>query len=190
MKEEKAKLRELYKAKRAQLTSAEVAQFSIEILQQFKLWLSARNDFTYFHLFLPIEKQNEVDTYLIKEYLDANQKKVYTSRINSAGLEMETFLLGIKTVYGEGKLGIPIPIGAEKVESVELQVILVPLLAFDNFGNRIGYGKGYYDIFLKKLDKEVIKIGLSFFLPLEKIPSEAHDIPLDFCITPKKIFTF
>lgn len=190
MKEEKVKLREFYKAKRGQLTSAEKLQYSFEILNQFKIWLSTREDLTHFHLFFPIEKQNEINTYIIKEYLEANQKKVYTSIIKSKSLEMDTFLLSPKTIFEESKMGIPIPIDAEKAGPMVLQVILVPLLAFDKVGNRIGYGKGYYDVFLKKLNPAVVKVGLSYFLPEEKILAEEHDIPLDFCITLEKIFTF
>lgn len=190
MKLEKARLREVYKSKRVQLTSAEKLQYSFEIMNQFKVWLSTKKDFTHFHLFFPIEKQIEINTYIIKEYLEANQKKVYTSIIKSKSLEMDTFLLNPKTIFEEGKMGIPIPVDAEKVEADELQVILVPLLVFDKSGNRIGFGKGYYDVFLKRLNPEVVKVGLSYFLPEEKIPFEEHDIPLDFCITPEKIFTF
>lgn len=190
MKLEKASLREIYKSKRAQLTSAEILQYSFEILNQFKVWVSARENFTHFHLFFPIEKQNEINTYIIKEYLEANQKKIYTSIIKSKSLEMDTFLLNPKTVFEEGKMGIPIPVNAEKVEADELQVILVPLLVFDKAGNRIGLGKGYYDVFLKGLNPEVVKVGLSYFSPEEKIPFEEHDMPLDYCITPEKIFTF
>jgi 5-formyltetrahydrofolate cyclo-ligase len=190
MKEEKARLREVYNAKRAHLTSTRKLQYSFEILNQFKIWLSARKDFTHFHLFFPIERQNEINTYIIKEYLEASHKKVYTSVIKSKNLEMDTFLLSPKTVFEEGKMGIPIPVNSEKVEADYLQVILVPLLVFDKAGNRIGFGKGYYDVFLKGLRPEVVKVGLSYFLPEEKIPFEKHDMPLDYCITPEKIFTF
>lgn len=190
MKEEKTRLRELYKSKRASLTTAEILQYSFEILNQFKAWLSNREDLYHFHLFLPIENQNEVNTFIIKEYLEANQKKVYTSVIRPKRMEMDTFLLSPDTIFEESKMGIPNPIDAEKVEPDCIQVILVPLLVVDKAGNRIGYGKGYYDIFLKNLIPDVIKVGLSYFLPEEKIPEEAHDVPLDFCITPKKLFTF
>lgn len=190
MKDEKARLREYYKGKRAQLSTAEIVQFSFEILNQFKIWLSARQDLNHFHLFLPIEKQNEINTYIIKEYLEGNQKKVYTSRIQPGSFDMDTFLLSPRTIFKESKMGIPIPIDAEKVDTSDLQVILIPLLAFDKAGNRIGYGKGYYDVFLKRLNPEVVKVGLSYFLPEEKIPVEKHDMPLDYCITPEIIFTF
>lgn len=190
MKGEKARLREVYKSKRAHLSSAEKLQYSIEILNQLKVWLSTREDITHFHLFFPIEKQNEIDTYIIKEYLEANQKKVYTSIIKTKSLEMDTFLLNPHTLFEESTMGIPIPVKAEKVDTAALQVVLVPLLVFDETGNRIGFGKGYYDVFLKELNPKVVKVGLSYFLPEEKITPEEHDIPLDFCFTPEKIFTF
>lgn len=190
MKEEKSGLRELYKSKRALLTSADVVQYSFEILHQLKIWLSTRMELDHFHLFLPIENQKEVNTLIIKEYLQANQKKVYTSVIGPKRLEMDTFLLSAETIFEESKMGIPNPVDAEKIDPDCIQVILIPLLVFDIAGNRIGYGKGYYDIFLKKLKPHVIKVGLSYFLPEEKIPSEEHDVPLDFCITPKKLYTF
>ncbi len=190
MKEDKARLRAIYKSRRAQLTSVEKMRFSFEILEQFKIWLSTQKNLTHFHLFLPIQKEKEVDTFIIKEYLEEKKKQVFTSQIKSNSLEMDTFLLSSKTVFKESKMGIPVPIGAEKVDPHVVEVILIPLLAFDILGNRLGYGKGYYDSFLSGLAGGVIKVGLSYFLPEERIPFEAHDIPLDYCITPSKIFTF
>ena len=69
-------------------------------------------------------------------------------------------------------------------------VMLVPLLAYDNQKNRLGYGKGFYDRFLEKCHSKTIFIGLSLFEPEESIPIEKTDVPLNFCITPKNIYTF
>jgi 5-formyltetrahydrofolate cyclo-ligase len=190
MNEAKERFRKIYKAKRAQLTPALRERYSIEILNQFKSWISAHGDYNHFHLFLPIENQNEINTYIIKEFLEVCQKKVYTSKIERGHLKMETYLLDPATKFGEGNFGIPIPLEATKVERSSIEVVLVPLLAYDKVGNRIGYGKGFYDYFLSGLDKFVIKVGLSYFLPEEHLPVDPHDIPLDFCITPKKIITF
>ena len=64
-------------------------------------------------------------------------------------------------------------------------------MAFDGKGNRIGYGKGFYDEFLKNCSKDTLKIGLSFFEAEAAIDGiEPHDIPLDYCVTPEKIYTF
>ena len=70
-------------------------------------------------------------------------------------------------------------------------MVFVPLVAFDELGNRVGYGKGFYDEFLKNCSKDTIKIGLSFFEAEAVISDiELHDVPLDFCVTPGKIYNF
>ena len=67
----------------------------------------------------------------------------------------------------------------------------MPLIIVDKIGNRVGYGKGYYDRFLINCDKKVIKVGLSFFDIIEKIEDTTYnDIRLNYCITPKKIIKF
>jgi 5-formyltetrahydrofolate cyclo-ligase len=71
-----------------------------------------------------------------------------------------------------------------------VQVVLVPLLAYDGKGNRLGFGKGHYDTFLGSLPHSVIKIGLSFFPPEDTLPVEPHDIPLNYCITPEQVWAF
>ena len=64
-------------------------------------------------------------------------------------------------------------------------------MGYDKIGNRVGYGKGFYDNFLVNCKPEVIKIGLSFFNPVYKISGvHTNDIPLDFCVNPKEIINF
>jgi 5-formyltetrahydrofolate cyclo-ligase len=80
--------------------------------------------------------------------------------------------------------GLEVPIS-------KIDVVFVPLLAFDTKGNRAGYGKGFYDNFLSKCKPEVIKVGLSFFEPEDLIADCDHnDVRLDFCVTPLKIYGF
>ena len=189
MREEKERLRKLYKSKRAALSLVEKTQYSFQILHQFKIWVSTRPALTHFHLFLPIVHLHEINTYIIKEFLESSQKKVYTSVIHH-GIEMQTVALDSDTKYEVGKFGVPVPISALEADHEILEVVLVPLLAFDRAGNRIGFGKGYYDVFLSHLRPEVIKLGLSYFSPEEEIPSEAHDKRLDFCLTKDTIFRF
>jgi 5-formyltetrahydrofolate cyclo-ligase len=72
-----------------------------------------------------------------------------------------------------------------------IDLVFIPLLACDLQGNRVGYGKGFYDRFLSKCRYDVKKIGLSFFDPVDKIEDvNVFDIPLDECITPKKTWVF
>lgn len=72
-----------------------------------------------------------------------------------------------------------------------LDAVLVPLIAFDARGFRVGYGKGFYDRFLKTCRADCLKIGLSLFPPVEKIADTADfDVKLDACATPEKIWRF
>ena len=72
-----------------------------------------------------------------------------------------------------------------------MEVIFVPLLAFDKQGDRVGYGGGYYDKFLGDIKNNALKIGLSLFEPIDKILDiEDHDISLDYIITPKRVYNF
>ena len=88
-------------------------------------------------------------------------------------------------------MGIPEPVDGLEVPASKLDVVFVPLLAFDKKGHRVGYGGGFYDRFLKSCKKDVLKIGLSFFLPeLEIEDIHSDDIPLDFCVTPGEVFRF
>ena len=70
-------------------------------------------------------------------------------------------------------------------------MVLTPLLAFDKKGNRVGFGKGYYDKFFSQCRSDVIKIGLSFFEAEDLIDDiNSYDIPLNFCVTPQTVYRF
>ena len=72
-----------------------------------------------------------------------------------------------------------------------IDAVIIPLLAFDEKGNRVGYGAGFYDRFLRNCKTNVTKIGLSFFPPeKEEIETNHFDIKLTHCITPEKIYIF
>ena len=86
-----------------------------------------------------------------------------------------------------GKFGIPEPIELMKIAYKNIDLVLVPGIVFEKEGNRIGYGFGYYDKFLRKVPKAV-KIGLAFdFQIVDKIPNEKHDVPVDFIVTEKRV---
>ena len=88
-------------------------------------------------------------------------------------------------------LGIPEPQNGEFIPYEELDIVLVPLLVLDSFGNRVGYGKGVYDRFLANCSPRTIFIGLSFFEFVDRIEdTDVFDIPLHYCITPTKCYAF
>lgn len=151
-------------------------------------FLSTRPEIEHIHLFLPIASFNEVNTFPLYDQLQRSGLKLYTSFLS--GETLKTVLLPKDVELIEDKWGIPIPKEPLFTASDDIQLVLVPLLVFDQGGNRIGYGKGYYDGFLSGLSKNVVKIGLSFFPPVETVYPEAHDIRLDACFTPGGGYNF
>lgn len=95
------------------------------------------------------------------------------------------------TLWEKGKFGLEQPIAGEIVPPEKIDVIFVPLLAFDESGYRLGYGKGFYDRFLMRCRNDVVKIGFSYFAPLSVLPEiGAFDIPLNYCVTPQQLYVF
>ncbi|SFA89668.1 5-formyltetrahydrofolate cyclo-ligase [Algoriphagus aquimarinus] len=187
---DKPQLRTFYRELRAALSDEDLERKSLAITDNVIVFLSDRKELTQFHLFFPIPKQREINTYPIKEYLEKRGDAVYTSRVELDSLSLQTLLLKPNTKFQYDAWGIPVPEEFELVTNESIQIVFVPLLAFDQKGNRIGFGKGYYDVFLASLDPSVLKVGLSFFSAELSISPELHDIPLDYCITPENIITF
>jgi len=100
--------------------------------------------------------------------------------------QMDFFLWTTKSPLSINKYGIPEPISNKVVYP---SILLVPLVAFDRHLNRVGYGGGFYDRYIKKLKKtkKIITIGLAFsFQKVKLVPTNKYDIKLDFIITNKK----
>ena len=185
----KKDLRAIYKSKRQELNENQIQEMSLAIANQvlkLDIW-----DKTYFHVFLPIESKNEVNTEYILHVLQAKDKEIVVSKSNFDTLQMTHFLLTNNTKIIKNNYEIPEPVDGIEVPSNKIQIVFVPLLAFDKMGNRVGYGKGFYDKFLKGCKINVIKIGLSFFEPTtDLIPILETDIKLDYCVTPFYIYDF
>jgi 5-formyltetrahydrofolate cyclo-ligase len=183
----KNELRKKYKTLRKRLSPSEIEDKSIGIANQLlkvEVW-----SHLYFHLYLSIEKQKEIDTTHILNILFAKNKEVVVSKSDFNTGEMLHFLMTENTRFIKNNYGIAEPKDGIEVPVSKLEVVFVPLLAFDKKGNRVGYGKGFYDRFLKKTN--ALKIGLSFFEAEDLIEdSEEHDIRLDYCVSPEKIYRF
>ncbi|RFN59315.1 5-formyltetrahydrofolate cyclo-ligase [Marixanthomonas ophiurae] len=185
---DKAQLRKEYKARREQLSSETIEELSLQIANQ-ALKLSIWEE-TYYHIFLPIESHKEVNTEYIMHILQGKDKSIVVSKSEFETGELKHYLLQENTVIKRSKYDIPEPVDGIEVSAEKLDVVFVPLLAYDEKGNRIGYGKGFYDRFLANCKPETIFVGLSFFSPEKEIPFEKTDIPLHYCITPTKVFSF
>jgi 5-formyltetrahydrofolate cyclo-ligase len=146
---------------------------------------------TYFHIFLPIAEQKEVDTEFILHLLSGKDKEIIISKSDFETREMTHFLLTDNTKIKKNEYNIPEPVDGIEVPTKKIDVVFVPLLAFDKSGHRVGYGKGFYDKFLRECNPETIKIGLSFFEVEELIENVFEDdVKLDYCLTPNKIYEF
>lgn len=148
----------------------------------------------YLHLFLPIKEKKEVDTFEILSYFKHHfpQIKIIIPRCNFDSQTMEHVLFDYEhTVLVKSKYHIPEPLYGKIIKENLINAVLVPLLAFDQQGNRIGYGAGFYDRFLKKCRPETLKIGLSLFGPVSGlIETDAFDIKLTHCISADKTYIF
>jgi len=187
---DKSDLRLQYKRRRSQLSTAELEKKSWDIFLNVKAFLDQYPRFKHIHLFFPIVKHFEVNTFPIREHLEKQNAILYTSRVLDGPLEMEVLRLNPSTEFMLDTWGIPVPVHYQKTTADQIELVFVPLLVFDMSGNRIGFGKGYYDRFLASLSPSVVKVGLSFFEPEQSIPADKHDVLLDFCITPSAIISF
>lgn len=185
----KKDLRKKYKDLRATLSQETIEDQSLAIanrLLSLDIW-----DKTYFHLFLTIEEQKEIDTEFILQILAGKDKEIVVSKSDFSTLEMTHYLLTDNTKFKKNNYNIPEPIDGLEVPVSKIDVIFVPLLAFDVKGNRVGYGKGFYDKFLANCKPETITIGLSLFEAEETIDDVSeNDIQLNFCVTPNKTYSF
>ena len=186
----KNELRQDYRQIRKQLSGDEVNDLSRKITTQLGTWLEGQEGLTHFHLFFPISKFKEVNTFYIQQLLEQQDKTLFTSQVNREENRLDTLQLPPEASFFLDEWGIPVPQESVRVTATKIQVVFVPLLAYDKSGHRLGFGKGFYDRFLASLEQPVLKVGLSFFTPEEAIPVEPHDIPLDYCITPEQILKF
>lgn len=183
----KADLRLLYSQRRNQIPPEKISDASLLISNKvldIPIW-----DYDYYHIFLPIPHKKEIDTVFLLSILQGRDKHVIIPKMD--GDSLSHFLLTDNTKFKTNKWGVPEPVDGIEVQPDKIDVVFVPLLAYDKSGNRVGYGKGYYDKFLLQCKPEVIKIGLSLFDAEEEIEDVLEsDIPLDYCITPNQIYRF
>lgn len=188
----KQELRKLYRQKRAALSEAEYGQLNFQLYQNFFSTI----DLSFVHVlhtFLPIVEKKEVDTWLI---LDRIRREFPHIRISIPKVNSQTGVFD--SFYFEGlhqlalnEWGIQEPKQGIPTEPGKVDLVLIPLLAYDKKGHRVGYGKGFYDKFLSTCRNDCKKIGLSLFDAEETISdSNETDIPLDSCITPSRTLHF
>ena len=144
------------------------------------------------HTFLPIPHKQEPDTQPIIERLRQQGVTLVIAKSNLSDQSLSHYLYTPEIMLQPNRWGVPEPAENALLFPVEkINRVLVPLLAFDRQGNRVGYGKGYYDRFLSQCRPDTQKIGLSLEPPVDTI-EDLHplDIRLDFCVTPEQVWKF
>jgi len=190
LKTDKGSLRKAYLEKRKALNPELLGDFSHQIRQRLIEFVSWEKVQT-MHTYLPIPGKNEVDTLGIIEQVRI--KFTYVRIVLPKVSDKDTlnhFYYHESTRLDPGKWGIPEPVDATPTPINKIDLVLVPLLTFDKFGNRIGYGKGHYDRFLAQCRTDAVKIGLCFFEPVERIDIEPTDIPMNAVVTPRAVHQF
>ncbi|MDW3197349.1 MAG: 5-formyltetrahydrofolate cyclo-ligase [Cytophagales bacterium] len=183
----KALLRKEILRRRKLLSHELVNELSLEIQQHFLQWIQGQQVST-IHSFLPIERNREVNTWPLIDALESLGKCVILTRTNFETETMDHFLYETDLTFEEDKFKIPTPVNARPADMKAVEVVLVPLLAADKAGGRIGYGKGYYDRLIQEMTADVIKIGLTLGPCFDKFSFlEPHDQKLDYCITPYQV---
>ena len=108
-----------------------------------------------------------------------DRKRFFLPRVNGVNLEILPY---DESRLELGAFHIEEPTGTNTVDPSELELIVVPAVAFDRKGNRLGRGKGFYDRLLATTKAAKIGVGYEFQL-FDEIPAEEHDVPMDMVIT-------
>ena len=189
---DKATLRTLFKHKRSMLSMEAQQELDNRLLQQFRC-LPLPGNVQYIMGFMPMQKFREPNVLLLIQDIRKRCPELQLAfpRVRKDSIEMDALLVTADTSYILSSWGIQEPEADPVLEPSAIDMIFIPLLAFDDKGYRVGYGKGVYDTFLQRCRPDVFKIGISYFDPVPEI-SDTYpgDIPLDVCITPDKIHTF
>ena len=128
---------------------------------------------------------NEVFTEEIFHQARAQGKRVVYPRVQGAGLEF--FEVNSAAELRVGNFGILEPQGTQSWPLAMIDLLLVPGVAFDQSGHRLGYGKGYYDRLLPDRPAGCRLVGLCFeFQLLSTLPAEGHDVRMDLLVTERR----
>lgn len=186
----KKELRKVYLEKRKALSEEGCEELNRRLCDNFFSHVTL-SDVQVLHTFLPIEKNREVNTWLIIDRLrkDFPNLRISIPKINNQSAELEHYFLEGKEQLENNTWEIPEPVKGVPTPIEKIDAVLVPLLAYDRQGHRLGYGRGFYDRFLVNCRPDCKKIGLSFFEMEEQIEGiDDTDIPLNMIITPEGVF--
>ncbi|WP_435224410.1 5-formyltetrahydrofolate cyclo-ligase [Niabella hirudinis] len=187
----KLEARTEYLKKRAQVTLRQQAIWDdLLLIQAQQLALPPLHGvFSY----VAIERRKEIATDAILSYLEFRNPgmRVAYPVYDAPTSAMKAVWVDDNTLFEVNAFGIGEPLGGPIAEPLELDLVFVPLLCFDERGYRVGYGKGVYDRYLKEVRQDALLVGLSYFEPVPRIAdTDKFDVPLNYCVTPQRIYEF
>ncbi|WP_419868999.1 5-formyltetrahydrofolate cyclo-ligase [Chryseobacterium sp. CT-SW4] len=185
---QKAELRKKYLEKRKALSYDEASLLSEKIFSNFIDFFKLRKG-QKVHLFIPIKKFKEIDTFLFIKLFWKKEIRVFVPKI--VGDQLISVEIFEDSVFETHSWGIFEPVSNKDSGETFFDYIITPLLYCDPKGNRIGYGKGFYDGFFQSISQDSLKIGVNYFNPNEIIDDVwENDIPLDYLVTPTEVLSF
>ncbi|WP_073297056.1 5-formyltetrahydrofolate cyclo-ligase [Chryseobacterium polytrichastri] len=183
----KAELRKKYMQKRKALSSDEAFLLSKRIFNNFIHYFKPVKG-QKVHVFIPIEKFNEIDTKIFINYFLDQNIRVFVPKVVDELISVEIFP---GTEFETSNWGISEPVSTIDSGETQFDYVITPLLYCDPNGNRVGYGKGFYDGFFQSISPSSKKIGVNYFNPDEYIDDVwENDIPLDYLVTFTEVLSF
>lgn len=188
----KAELRKFYLHERLSLGEHDLAQFNRDICDNFFDHISLAQ-VKVVHSFITMANTKEPDTWMIinKIQRDFSDIRISVPRINVETRSIENFYFENPGQLKSNPWGIREPEYGEPTATADIDLVLVPMLIADQYGHRVGYGKGFYDKFLVTCKASCVPVGLCFYEPVLRISDvNERDIPLKYCITPLRAHRF
>ena len=173
------------KAERFEIHQSKNSHASDEICRYIEKFIISREEFKIIATYMPI--QTEIDVRPVMSSIRALKRSLCLPVITSEKKPLDFKVWNETTKLIEGKFKVLIPLSDQIVEP---DLILCPMLSFDSRGYRLGYGGGFYDRYIEKIEKikKVVKIGLAFSCQkIKNIPLNQYDKKLDFIVTEKEI---
>lgn len=187
----KKDIRKEYLQKRRALTDKEWKEDSVRMTEHFSTIKLPAIQYVLSYYPLSDHREFEIDSCITALTGKFPNSTIAWPRIESHGQTMEAYEADEKGVYAKNKYNILEPVNGKWISPDLFDIAFIPLVAFDKKGFRIGYGKGFYDRYLGRCRPGLLKIGFSFFDPVEQIKDiDVFDVPLDLCITPSCIYEF